>query len=112
MSTQSESGPPTPASVLITFFCIGAGAGCVAHYITLSIFDSLIRPRFFPNLPAYYRNRPEPENDEPENDEFEDEDEDPVDAGGINLTSISTTKGTVSSKTIPSTIRSSSMLRT
>jgi hypothetical protein len=87
MSTQSESGTPTPASVLITFFCIGAGAGCVAHYITLSIFDRLIRPRFFPNLPAYYRNRPEPENDE-----FEDEDEDPVDAGGINLTSISTTK--------------------
>lgn len=76
MSSQSQSGIPIPVSVLITFFGMGAGTGWFAHYIILSIFDRLIRPRFFPNLPAHYRNRPEPENDE-----FEAGDEDPVDAG-------------------------------
>jgi hypothetical protein len=75
MSTQSQPPIPIPTSVLVTFFGMGAGLGWFAHYITLRIFDRIIRPRFFPNLPAHYGNRPEPENEE-----VEDEDEDPADA--------------------------------
>jgi len=42
-----------PHSIAAFFFLMGGGLGYIVFYFTLKIFDGVLRPRFFPNLPAF-----------------------------------------------------------
>jgi hypothetical protein len=52
-------------------FLLGGGLGWVVFYTTLKIFDSVIRPFCFPNLPPYF-NQPQEQPAEIEDDDESD----------------------------------------